>query len=99
MREYTSMHADDPHIAASPPRSTLVGKLVALAGVLISCAYLANLGAGIFLELPDNIPGIGNLDEVFFTSVLLASLAKLGIPLLPNLGGGQRRDQKPLSPS
>jgi len=64
--------------------STLAGKAVALLGVLISCAYLANLGAGIFLEIPDILPGIGNLDEVFFTTVLLASLAKLGIPILPN---------------
>jgi len=67
------------------PPSTLAGKAVALLGVLISCAYLANLGAGIFLEIPDILPGIGNLDEVFFTTVLLASLAKLGIPILPNL--------------
>ena len=67
------------------PRSTLTGKAVALLGVLISCAYLANLGAGIFLEIPDILPGIGNLDEVFFTTVLLASLAKLGIPILPKL--------------
>jgi hypothetical protein len=28
-------------------RPTLAGKLVALAGVAISCAYLANLGAGL----------------------------------------------------
>ncbi len=68
----------------SAPPSTLAGKAVALAGVLISCAYLANLGAGLFLEIPDILPGIGNLDEVFFTTVLLASLAKLGIPILPN---------------
>ena len=66
-------------------RSTVAGKLVAIAGVAISCLYLANLGAGVFPELPDNIPGIGNLDEVFFTTVLLASLAKLGISIVPNL--------------
>ena len=63
--------------------STLAGKAVALAGVVISCAYLANLGGGLFLEIPDILPGIGNLDEVFFTTVLLASLAKLGISVLP----------------
>jgi hypothetical protein len=70
---------------ASASRSTLTTKAVALLGVLISCAYLANLGAGIFLEIPDILPGIGNLDEVFFTTVLLASLTKLGIPILPKL--------------
>ena len=66
-------------------RSTVAGKLVAIAGVVISCLYLANLGGGFLLEIPDVIPGVGNLDEVFFTTVLLASLAKLGIPLVPNL--------------
>ena len=68
-----------------PTRSSLPGKLLALLGVLISCLYLANLGGGIFLEIPDLLPGLGNLDEVFFTTVLLASLTKLGIPLLPSL--------------
>ena len=68
-------------------RSTVAGKLVAIAGVVISCLYLANLGGGVLLEIPDIIPGLGNLDEVFFTTVLLASLAKLGIPLVPNWKG------------
>jgi hypothetical protein len=63
--------------------STLASKAVALAGVVVSCAYLANLGGGLFLEIPDILPGVGNLDEVFFTTVLLASLAKLGIGVLP----------------
>jgi hypothetical protein len=73
------------------PSSSFGGKVAALLGVLISCVYLANLGGGIFLEIPDVIPGLGNLDEVFFTTVLLASLAKLGIPLVPNLGGQSQR--------
>jgi hypothetical protein len=77
--------ADNSSTAPARPTSTLAGKLVALGGVLISCAYLANLGAGVFPELPDNIPGLGNLDEVFFTTVLLASLGKLGVSLVPNL--------------
>lgn len=75
----------DISVPAPPVTSTLAGKAVALAGVLVSCVYLANLGGGLFLEIPDIIPGIGNLDEVFFTTVLLASLAKLGIPVLPKL--------------
>jgi hypothetical protein len=71
-------------VSNSPVSSTLAGKAVAIVGVLVSCAYLANLGGGLFLEIPDIIPGIGNLDEVFFTTVLLASLAKLGISILPS---------------
>jgi hypothetical protein len=73
-------------IPRSPLTSTLAGKAVALAGVIVSCAYLANLGGGLFLEIPDILPGVGNLDEVFFTAVLFASMAKLGIPLLPSKG-------------
>jgi hypothetical protein len=72
-----------PTPAAAGP--TLAGKLVALAGVAISCAYLANLGAGLIGEVPDVIPGLGNLDEVFFSGVLIMSLHKLGIPVIPGL--------------
>ncbi len=66
-------------------RPTLTGKLVALGGVLVSAAYLSNLGAGVFGEIPDVIPGLGNLDEVFFSGLLIFSLAKLGINVIPNL--------------
>ena len=66
-------------------RPTLTGKAIALGGVLVSCAYLSNLGAGVFGEVPDVIPGLGNLDEVFFSGLLILSLAKLGINVIPNL--------------
>jgi hypothetical protein len=79
------MSSNDNSSAGPVRHSTFSGKLVALAGIVISCAYLANLGGGLFFEIPDVVPGLGNLDEVFFTTVLLASLAKLGIPLVPNL--------------
>jgi len=66
---------------------TLTSKLVAIGGVLVSCVYLANLGWGAVGEIPDIIPGIGNLDEVFFSGLLIFSLAKLGINIVPNLQG------------
>ena len=53
---------------------------MALLGVLVSVVYLSNPTFG-FFEIPDNLPLIGNLDEVFFSGVLFASLAKLGIRL------------------
>jgi hypothetical protein len=84
----TAPYVDSPRSVVSQ-KSTFVGKLVALIGVLVSVAYLANLGGGIFFEIPDILPGIGNLDEAFFTAVLLASLAKLGIPVLPRLLGNR----------
>ena len=66
-------------------RPTLSGKLVALGGVLASAAYLSNLGFGTVGEIPDVLPGIGNLDEVFFSGLLILSLAKLGINVIPHL--------------
>jgi hypothetical protein len=63
----------------SKGRSCL-GTIIALFGIAVSIFWLLNLTAGIF-ELPDNLPIIGNLDEAFFTMVLLASLAYLDIEL------------------
>ena len=64
---------------------TLTSKLLALGGVLLSCAYLGNLGAGVIGEIPDVVPGLGNLDEVFFSGLLIVSLARLGINVIPGL--------------
>lgn len=59
---------------------------LALLGVLVSLVYLSNISMGI-IEIPDNLPLVGNLDEVFFSGLLFACLAKLGI----NLPVGQKR--------
>ena len=53
---------------------------MAVIGLIVSVLYLANLTFGI-LEIPDNLPIIGNLDEVFFSGVMFASLARFGIYL------------------
>ena len=53
---------------------------MALAGVAVSVLYLANLTFGV-IEIPDNLPLVGNLDEVFFSGLLFASLSRLGIRL------------------
>jgi hypothetical protein len=66
-------------------RPSFVSKLLALGGVLLSCAYLANLGMGAFGEIPDILPGVGNLDEVFFSGLLIMSLHRLGIQVIPGL--------------
>jgi hypothetical protein len=60
-------------------------RLAALVGIVISLLYLSNLGVGLVELLPDNVPLVGNLDEAFFTVLLLACLRKLGINLLPHL--------------
>ncbi len=53
---------------------------MAFLGVLVSLLYLANLTFGI-VEIPDNIPLVGNIDEVFFSGLLFTSLSHLGIRL------------------
>ena len=75
-----------PTEGASPPPTSMLGKLLAILGVLVSLLFLSNLTFGGFipLEIPDALPLIGNLDEVFFTGLLLTSLGYLGIPLIPN---------------
>ncbi|MFK7789525.1 MAG: hypothetical protein AB8C95_08570 [Phycisphaeraceae bacterium] len=60
---------------------------VALA--LISVVYLLNPGAGVFEILPDNIPFIGNLDEVGALLMLLKCLQHFGIG---SKGSEQRRE-------
>jgi len=62
------------------PSSSKKRGCLAVFGLLLSTAYLANLSGG-FIEIPDNLPGVGNLDEVFFSGIFFASLAQLGISL------------------
>ncbi|MFA5986181.1 MAG: DUF1232 domain-containing protein [Parcubacteria group bacterium] len=54
--------------------------IVGIIGVL-AFLYLINPTAGLFEILPDNIPLIGNVDEVTATTLLLSSLAYFGIDL------------------
>ncbi|MBK6540307.1 MAG: DUF1232 domain-containing protein [Flavobacteriales bacterium] len=51
--------------------------LVALVG-LLCFVYLLNPTAGVFELLPDNIPLIGNLDEVTATTVFFAAMRYFG---------------------
>jgi hypothetical protein len=53
---------------------------VAIIGV-IAFLYLLNPGFGIFEIIPDNLPIIGNLDEVTAAWLLLSALAYFGIDL------------------
>ena len=56
-----------------------LGKVVAGVVGALAFAYLLNPTLGIFEILPDNLPVIGNLDEAFFTFVLLSALGALGL--------------------
>jgi uncharacterized membrane protein YkvA (DUF1232 family) len=83
-----------PNQAAQSP--SLASKLAALGGVVVSIVYLANLTGGIIpLEIPDVLPIVGNLDEVFFSGLLIASLNHLGIPLVPNFRSNKELPSEP----
>lgn len=63
-------------------RKGCFSQILAVIGVLVSILYLLNLSMGI-VEIPDNLPFIGNLDEVVVSTFLLACLRYLGIDLIP----------------
>lgn len=60
-------------------KSGCISICLAGAGALLSAAYLSNLGAGVIEFIPDNIPGIGNIDEVLATALLIYCLNTLGL--------------------
>lgn len=57
-------------------------KLLAVTGLVLSTLFLLNLTLGI-VEIPDNLPIIGNIDEVLASGVFFACLSQLGINVLP----------------
>lgn len=69
-----------PLIRASN-RGSCLGSLFAFCGIIISVLWLLNLQMGIFFEIPDNLPVVGNLDEVFFVFLLISSLSYFGIEI------------------
>ena len=77
---------------APPPddeRRPFLGKVLAVLGIIGSVLFLLNLGLGVLFEIPDNLPLIGNLDEVAAAAILLTCLRYLGLDLLPF--GSRRR--------
>ena len=71
-------------LQSSPPTSPRRGVLVKVSAAmvaLVSAVYLLNPGFGVFELLPDNLPGVGNLDEAFFQYAFFVSLAALGVNL------------------
>ncbi|MGJ8673729.1 hypothetical protein [Rubritalea sp.] len=56
-------------------------KFLSILGALASLFYLFNPGAGILEIIPDNIPGLGNIDEASVTILLVYCLTNLGISL------------------
>lgn len=72
-----------------PPRKTgFASGVLSIVGIIISVLWLLNLTMGI-VEIPDNLPIVGNLDEVFFSAILFSSLARWGI-YLPQMPRGRK---------
>jgi hypothetical protein len=49
--------------------------------IILGSVYLINPTAGIFELLPDNLPGVGNLDEAAVLFVMYSAMLYLGIRL------------------
>ena len=75
------------------------GSVVSVLLMLFSAFWLLNFSCGL-VEIPDNLPLFGNLDEAFFSALLLACLRYLGFDPLKLAGRGRgdaaaRAESKP----
>lgn len=76
----TTQGVPPPPPPTSVPRTPANNFIVLLLGAF-SAIYLFNPGLGIVELIPDNIPVLGNLDEVGATLLLLRCLSHFGINL------------------
>ena len=74
----------DHKVAPKDPKEprSLLRIFAALLGAFLSGLYLLNLSMGI-LEVPDNLPLVGNLYEVAVSAFFFGCLSYLGIDLVP----------------
>lgn len=74
----------DQKVAPKDPKEprSLLRIFAAFLGAFLSGFYLLNLSMGI-LEIPDNLPLVGNLDEVAVSAFFFGCLSYLGIDLVP----------------
>lgn len=57
----------------------IINSLIIGALGVFSAIFLLNPGAGLFFEIPDNFPVIGNLDEAAAAALLISCLAYFGL--------------------
>lgn len=76
------------------------GQGIAMVGVLLSAFWLMNFTFGV-VEIPDNLPFVGNLDEAAAAAMLFSCLRYLGVDLLPfgRRGGVKARETIDVSPN
>lgn len=77
------------NLSVAEPRP-LSRRIAAVAGMLLSGLYLLNISFGVLFELPDNLPIIGNLDEVAVSAFFFGCLSYLGINLVPFRKGREK---------
>lgn len=70
-----------------------IKKLTAVVVGTLSGLYLLNFGAGIVELGPDNLPVLGNVDEIIATILLLRSLTYLGVDTQRWLGAHRTLSQ------
>lgn len=75
------------------PEKTPAKVFLAFIGLLVSILYLSNISFGFIEIIPDSIPLVGNLDEVFFAGLLFKCLDYLGIPVSSLLFGTKSNGQ------
>jgi hypothetical protein len=63
------------------PKQPLWAKIVAWGVIATGAVYIANPTLGVFELLPDNLPGVGNLDEAAVVFIILAAMRYLGMRL------------------
>lgn len=67
----------------NPPdeKKSIFGSILVGGLGVISAVYLFNPGWGVVELIPDNIPGIGNLDEAAAATMLISCLAYFGLDI------------------
>ncbi len=76
------MDSQQRPVADKSSKRRPLGVLLAIGGILVSVFVLLNLTFGI-VELPDNLPLVGNLDETLAAAVLFSCLRYLGVDVIP----------------
>ncbi len=69
-------------------------KVLATLGALLSIVYLINPTMGVFEILPDNLPGVGNIDEAAVTALLIGCLRAVGFDPLKIFGRKEKKSPK-----
>jgi hypothetical protein len=69
-------------VRIEPAPLTGTERAKALMGALLCALLLLNITGG-WIEIPDCLPVVGNLDEVALTVLLLHCLAQLGLNTMP----------------